>query len=202
MTWFKVMGATAIVIVAAACVTGEEARPAAARPVVELGAGGLQAGTTWVAFGTNDDDTVEAIRAVLGPPTKDTGWIEAWGAYGACPEPTMRAVEWGSLVTLFTTTETDFRPPDEPKHFFAYSYADNAPPHGLMTPEGIGVGSTLGELQAAYPGEITIDEAFFDPNQGTWSYRLESWTGLTGSATGQTAADTISSIVGGRGCGE
>ena len=73
----------------------------------------------------------------------------------------------------------------------------------MLTTEGIGIGSTLGDLKGAYdPAKIEIEEAFFDPGQGFWSYDLQSWTGLWGFATGQGEADTINSINGGRGCGE
>ncbi len=169
---------------------------------IELTPSGIQAGTIQVPFGHGDDETIAKIQAVLGPPTKDTGWVEAWGDYGACPQPTMRAVEWGSLVTLFTTAETAFSSVPGTEHFFAFSYSNDTAPRELRTPEGIGVGSTLGDLEAAYPGEITIAESDFDPRLGSWSYRLEDWTGLSGAATGIGASDTITSIIGGRGCGE
>lgn len=169
---------------------------------VELTRVGIQAGDVWVPFSEDDDVAVAAIEAVLGAPTKDTGWIPAWGDYGACPEPMMRAVEWGSLITLYTTAATDFWFPEGVEHFYAFNYYDNAPPNGLMTPDGIGVGSTLGELKAAYPGEIEVDEAFFDPSLGFWSYRLATWTGMWGYATGLADDSTITSINGGQGCGE
>ena len=88
-------------------------------------------------------------------------------------------------------------------HFFYYFYGGSSDPTGLLTTEGIGIGSTLGDLKGAYdPAKIEIEEAFFDPGQGFWSYDLQPWTGLWGFATGQGDADTITSINGGRGCGE
>jgi hypothetical protein len=170
--------------------------------VVELTNQGIYAGDEWVPFGTDDDETVAALVAVLGEPTTDSGWIPAWGDYGVCPDPQVRAVEWDALITLYTNAETDFWFPAGTEHFFSFNYlADDSPPN-LMTPEGIGIGSTLGELEAAYPGEIEIDEAFFDPALGFWSYRLGGWTGLWGYASGQADTSTITSINGGRGCGE
>ena len=101
---------------------------------------------------------------------------------------------------LFTTAQTDFWTEGVP-HFFAYVYAGSTP--SLLTTEGIGIGSTLEMLESAYGGStFVIDEAFFDPSLGFWSYDLNSWTGLSGSATGQDPTDTVTHIQGGRGCGE
>jgi hypothetical protein len=171
-------------------------------PVVELTNHGIQAGDEWVPFGTDDDETVAAIAAVLGEPTTDSGWIPAWGDYGACPEPMVRAVEWDALITLYTTAESDFWSPAGIDHFFSYNYLSADSPPNLMTPEGIGIGSTLAELNAAYPGEIEIEEAFFDPALGFWSYRLATWTGMWGYASGHADTSTVTSINAGQGCGE
>lgn len=175
---------------------------AAGPTVVQLTNEGIQAGAVWVPFGTDDDDAVAAIEAILGAPTTDSGWIPAWGDYGVCPDPLVRAVEWDALITLYTTAESDFWSPAGTEHFFSFNYLAAASPANLMTPEGIGIGSTLAELDAAYPGEVVIDEAFFDPALGFWSYRLMDWTGLWGYASGQANTSTITSINGGSGCGE
>lgn len=174
--------------------------PAAAK--VELSDEGIQAGAQWIYFGFDDDDTVTHISAVLGAPTKDTGWIDPFGDYGVCLGPKMRAVEWGSLVTLYTRGNTDFWSGGV-EHFYSYYYTDVTNPPDLRTTENIGIGSSLGQLRAAYdPTKIVIDEAFFDPSVGFWSYDLQTWTGLWGYATGQSDAHAITSINGGQGCGE
>lgn len=170
--------------------------------VVQLTNEGIQAGAVWVPFGTDDDDAVAAIEAILGAPTTDSGWVPAWGDYGVCPDPMVRAVEWDALITLYTNAESDFWSPAGTEHFFSFNYLAAASPPNLMTPEGIGIGSTLAELDAAYLGEIVIEEAFFDPALGFWSYRLMDWTGLWGFASGQADTSTITSINGGQGCGE
>lgn len=172
---------------------------------------GIYAGDTWIYFGFDDDETVAAVEDVLGPPSSDSDWVdslsEGWEMFGVCPQPNVRGVNWGSggnvsLQLLFTDGDTDFWTGGV-EHFFAYYYADTSDPRGLTTPEGIGVGSTLAELQSAYdPGAIVIDEAFFDPAVGFWSYDMATWTGLWGYATGQADSDTITSINGGQGCGE
>ncbi|VAV90677.1 hypothetical protein MNBD_ACTINO01-179, partial [hydrothermal vent metagenome] len=86
-------------------------------------------------------------------------------------------------------------------HFFAYYYAGTTPL--LTTTEGITIGSTLEELEAAYGGaELVIDENPFDPSAGFWKYRLSTWLGMSGGLTGRTPNDTVLSINGGQGCGE
>lgn len=178
---------------------------------VELTDEGIQAGPTWLPFGSDDDDTVAALTAALGPPSEDSGWLdsleEGWQLFGVCPQPEVRGVSWGegggvSLQVLFTDGDTDFWSGGV-QHFFAFYYSGSSEPTGLTTPEGIGVGSTLGELKAAYdPADVVIEEAFFDPTAGYWAYDVNNWTGLWGFATGQADTDVITSINGGQGCGE
>jgi hypothetical protein len=172
---------------------------------------GIYAGDAWVYFGYDDDDTVAAVSSVIGPPSDDSGWLdsatEGWERFGVCPSPRVRGVSWGdggvpSLQLLFTDGDTDFWSGGV-EHFYSFYYFDTSEPTGVTTPEGIGVGSTLGDLMSVYnPASITIEEAFFDPSEGFWSYDMATWTGLWGYATGTSDSDTIISINGGQGCGE
>ena len=163
---------------------------------------GVQAGDEWVYFGYDDDDTVAAISAVLGAPTRDTGWIEAFSSpYGVCPEPVVRGVEWNSFIVLFTQAKTDFWTAGVP-HFFHYSYGYPPDAAGITTTQGVAIGDTLAALEGAYPGEITVDESWFDDSIGAWSYRPAPWTGMRGYADGLTPDAHITSFSGGQGCGE
>jgi hypothetical protein len=178
---------------------------------VELTSEGIRAGATWVYFGFDDDDAVAALEAVLGPATEDTGWLdsfpEGWEKFGVCPSPHVRGVRWGagaqtSLQLLFTDGDTDFWSGGV-EHFYTYYYFGGVAPTGLTTPEGIGIGSSVGQLKAAYDGpDFSLDEAFFDPSQGFWTYRSADWTGLWGYTTGLTDAFVVTSINAGQGCGE
>jgi len=163
---------------------------------------GVQAGDEWVYFGYDDEDAIAAITAVLGERTVDTGWIEAFSSpYGVCPGPVVRGVEWGSFAALFTQAKTDFWTAGVP-HFFSYHYTDPTGTAGITTTEGIAIGDTLAALQSAYAGEIIVDQSFFDDSIGFWSYRLATWTGMSGYADGLTPDAHITSISGGQGCGE
>lgn len=179
---------------------------------VELSDEGIQAGPDWLPFGHDDDDLVAKLSAILGPPAFDSGWLDSqtdgWQQFGVCPDPNVRGVSWdvggadGSLLTLFTDADSDFWTGGV-QHFFAFSHGGSSDPGNPTTTEGIGIGSSLGDLKAAYdPAKLVIEEAWFDPAQGAWSYDAQDWTGLWGFATGQTDAHAVTSINGGRGCGE
>ncbi|NHZ71088.1 MAG: hypothetical protein GWP18_05550 [Proteobacteria bacterium] len=167
---------------------------------VELSDEGVQAGDTRVQFGFDDEDAIAAVAAVLGEPSLDSGWIDSFSGYGTCPGSVIRGVEWDDFVMLFTRSDTAFWTGGVP-HFFSYYYTGDKPE--LFTTEGIGVGSSVEMLEAAYGGtKYTMDESFFDPAVGAWMYDLHDWTSLWGYATGQSGAHVVTSINGGRGCGE
>jgi len=169
-------------------------------PSLLLSDEGIQAGTTWVYFGYDDDDAVSAVSAVLGPPTHDSGWTDPFGDYGVCPAPEVRGVHWNGLILLFTKADTDFWSGGV-EHFFAFTFT-SVPPD-LATTQGLMLGDTIADLQAIYGGpDLLIDESPFDPSAGIWSYDAASWTGLYGFASSQAADGVILSINGGRGCGE
>ncbi len=86
-------------------------------------------------------------------------------------------------------------------HFFAWYYT--ATPPVLSTTEGLEIGDTLQALDDLYGGvDLIIDEDPFDPTGGYWSYDLVGWTGLWGYADGTDPDSIVTSVNGGRGCGE
>lgn len=167
---------------------------------VELSDEGVQAGAEWVHFGYDDEDAITAVTAVIGAPTHDSGWVDSFSVYGTCPSPVVRGVHWNDFVMLFTQSDTDFWVGGVP-HFFAYYFT--SPDPDLVTTESIGIGSSVEELENAYGGPLyTMEESFFDPSIGYWTYDLQMWTGLWGYSTGQSPAHSVTSINGGSGCGE
>lgn len=167
---------------------------------VELSDEGVQAGPEWVHFGFGDEDAIAAVTAILGEPTHDSGWVDSFSVYGTCPSPVVRGVHWNDFVMLFTQSNTGFWVGGVP-HFFAYYFT--SPDPDLVTTENIGIGSSVEQLENAYGGPLyTMEESFFDPSAGYWTYDLQTWTGLWGYSTGQSPAHTITSINGGSGCGE
>jgi hypothetical protein len=167
---------------------------------LELSDEGLQAGSTWVPFGAGDAEAITAISGILGAPNRDSGWIDSFSEYGTCPGTTVRGVHWGAFVVLFTEADTDFWTGGIP-HFFAWYYTSEPPE--LETTKGLVIGDTLATLEALYGGpQLEISENPFDPTGSIWLYDVAGWTGLWGYADGQDPTSDISSINGGRGCGE
>jgi len=148
-------------------------------------------------FGANADDVVAYVDGILGGATNDTGWLDPVAQGFACPGTTVRFVTWHDLV-LFFTDESPYS--SGLRHFASFSYgpamAVSPDPFGLATAEGIGIGSTVQDLRAAYPdAQVFEGDEIAGP-----SFFLDS--GLSGFLTGATAADTVTALVGGSGCGE
>jgi hypothetical protein len=149
-----------------------------------------------VPFGTDADGAVAAITAVLGPPTEDTGWVDPL-TISTCAGTELRRVSWGALAILLgdpAATGTGVR------QFFASSYGNVAgvepQPAGLRTPEGIGLGASVAELKAAYPGVVLNpgEEGLIEP-----SFYVDD--NLRGIVTGDTDTDSVTVVFGGPFCG-
>jgi len=105
-------------------------------------------------FGNDADDVTSYISGILGGPTADSGWFNA--ASQTCPGTEARFVFWNDLLLVFgdeSNISTGRR------HFYYWSLG---PPAGLeIDParghdvEGIGVGSTVADIRAAYPDATT-----------------------------------------------
>ena len=148
------------------------------------------------AFGAEPDGVIAYVSSIIGAPTVDTGWVDPLSV-GACPGTELRQVSWADLVLEFTdeSSVTSGR-----RHFFSYQYGptfgQNIAPAGLKTDAGIGVGSTVAELTGTYPSAvINPGDDFGGPN-----FFIND--GLAGFLTGVTPTDTVTSVLGGQGCGE
>lgn len=180
--------------------TTTETTTTAPPPTLEVNNQGVQAGDEWVYFGYDDEDAIEAVSTVFGPPEDDSGWIDSFSVYGTCPGPVVRGVHWGGFTMLFTQADTDFWTAGVP-HFFAYYYTSSPP--GIRTSEGLTLGMTLADLESLYGGaDLVTGEADLVPGATFWSYKKAMWTGMWGYADGLVDASQITSINGGLGCGE
>jgi hypothetical protein len=166
-------------------------RPAA-DPTLVLDRNGLGV----AAFGESADDAIGAVTAVLGEPDQDSGWVEPL-SIGACAGTTARFVAWGALY-LYLSDESPVAHGE--RHFFSYSYGNERDlaeaPEGLATPEGIGLGTTVEFLRAAYDGVVVepgeeglIAPAFYVDDR------------LSGRLTGGADDDLVTVIIGGDPCG-
>ena len=152
------------------------------------------AGLGDVLFDADAGGVVEYVDSVLGIPTTDSGWVDPTTNGSGCPGTAIRFVDWNDLSLFFTDDTTGVR------HFAAYTYgpafASTISPYGLATNAGIGVGSTVAELRAAYPAvNILPEDEFSGP-----TFEIE--IGLRGVLTGTADTDVILSFIGGFGCGE
>jgi hypothetical protein len=165
--------------------------PAAAPPLL-LDRDGLGVAT----FGEPAEDAIGAVTAVLGEPDEDSGWVEPL-SIGACAGTAARFTAWGSLYLYFS----DESPvADGERHFFGYSYGNEGDlseaPEGLATPEGIGLGTTVEFLRAAYDGVVVEpgEEGLIAP-----TFYVDER--LSGRLTGGSDDDLVTVIIGGDPCG-
>jgi hypothetical protein len=171
---------------------------------LELEANGIGA----VEFGAAPDVAIAYATDFLGPPDRDSGWVDSFSEFGTCPPPEVRGVQWGpnpdgfgfAFTLLFTKASTGHLPAGG-EHLFGYDYFGGAV--DLSTPEGLTVGSTLLEGRTLYPS-MDVNESPWDPANGVWVVddNPSDDAQLAGYATGQSDTDLITSILGGVTCGE
>jgi hypothetical protein len=168
-----------------------QSRPVAL-PTIVLARDGLGV----AAFGDDADDTIAAVTAVLGEPDNDSGWVEPL-SIGPCAGQEARFVAWGALY-LYFSDESGFA--DGGRHFFSYSYGSEsdleAIPEGLATTEGIGLGTTVAFLRAAYH-DVVIE----DGEEGLFPSNFYVDDTLSGRLTGSDDDDLVTVIIGGDPCG-
>ncbi|MDP9005702.1 MAG: hypothetical protein M3N15_02140 [Actinomycetota bacterium] len=141
-------------------------------PEVVLAADGLGV----VSFGDPAAVVVSRLTEALGPPVDDQ-------VLGSCPTGDAdRLVQFAELGVVFAGTGAEQR-----LVAWDVGLASGAIPE-LRTAEGIGVGSTVADLRAAYRGRLDVvpDDAF-GPR---FEVRQPSGV-LTGTLTGTTDGDTI-----------
>jgi hypothetical protein len=183
--------ALALVVSACAPEVGNGTETSTPAPLVSLALG--EDGLGDVLFGFPPDVVISDISALYGEPDLDSDWIvSGTNIYGSCPGEFMRAVGWGSLVTIFINDTDD--PLNE--RFYTYSYgfdySDNqggVDPRGLRltTAAGIGIGSSVAQLTDAYGASVTVDgDAVLD----VWSFEIAG-SALRGLVTGPADIDTV-----------
>ncbi len=150
-----------------------------------------------VAFGAEPEGVIAYVTSIVGSPTTDTGWIDPL-SLGSCPGTEVRTVTWADLNLYFGDQS---RLAIGRRHFFSYSLGPPSAgatiaPAGMVTVAGVGVGSTLADLRAAYPGLLV------NPGDPVSQPSFEVSAGLGGLLTAADDAATVTAIQGGFGCGE
>ncbi len=181
---------------AAAATTASPTTTAAPTTTVPRGAALVlrDTGLGDAVFGADPDEVIAYVRAILGAPTADSGWADPTTTFGVCPGTEVRGVSWGDLTLLFgdeSNITAGLR------HFFSYTYGPAfgaaIDPAGLRMPNGVGVGSTVADLRAAFPGVVLNAVDSSDPS----FYVSDS---LTGFVSGVGDADMVDTIIGGVTC--
>ncbi len=157
-----------------------------------------------VDLGAEPRTVIDRITREHGPPDEDTGYVPSFSIFGTCPGERVRGVRWKSLLVLFTDGTTDFRS-DGKRHFFSYRdqlfdiHGRPTRSLGLMTAEGIGLGSTVEHLRTAYGDRLEISRRSLPGLVDRWTVQVEAGS-LGGTLSGETA--TVQAILGGFGCAE
>jgi hypothetical protein len=157
-----------------------------------------QDGVGGARFGADAEQVISYITGIVGPPTVDSGWVDAVDSpFGPCSGPRVRGVEWGQLQMLFGDRTSVS---STPEHFFHYSYgsftAPSVSPAGLTTDTGLGLRSTLGQFRAVYPDLTVFDDPFYGPGFSVVR------GGFSGSLTDASDDGQVLVLYGGIGCGE
>ncbi|MFT5026612.1 MAG: hypothetical protein ACI9CV_001372 [Ilumatobacter sp.] len=118
------------------------------------------------------EGVITYLSSFVGRPTGDTGWVDPF-EISACSGSELRIVSWGSLQLTFGDVSKVLQ---GRRHFFSFTYGQysydgmaaaqiDATPGGLLTVEGVGLGTPLTEVESRYPG-LTINPAddFVPPN--------------------------------------
>ncbi len=146
-----------------------------------------------VLFGF-DPETVEAdLTARFGAPDLDSGWItSAPNLFGTCPGETMRAIGWGSLVTIFIDDGQSDLGGWFYTYTYGYDYAENqggVDPRGLdlRTRDGIGLGATIADLRSVWGNGLVIDG---DADLDIWTFTAAP-AGFKGLLTGSDETSSV-----------
>lgn len=157
-------------------------------------------GIDLVFFGADADETIEQFTERLGDPDDDTGWVDQAEEYdGLCVGTLVRFATWGELELFFTDGPSAWAPVGV-EHFASYTVLGPDPDAGYLTSVGIGVGSTVSDVEAAYGDRAAIYEhpiydAIFEHDPPGDGY-------LFGTLTGLEDNDRVTTITGGFACGE
>ena len=138
----------------------------------------LPDGIDGVRFGEPVAQALPALVAMFGEPDSDET-IRSRDLYGFLAEPgkdgTLRQVAWDPLTVVFLDTTGTLGQEEVP--FAAWHSGWTEAVREVTTPEGIGVGSTLAELRAAYGDDLSVPDERGGPCGISWVFQVETPSG-------------------------
>lgn len=146
-----------------------------------------------VDFGAPEAQVRAALTQAFGTPEADDLLPD-----GSCSGGATRSVSWGDLNVLFGP-DAEGKPT-----LYGWTYGTDEPPAtpAVATGEGIRVGSTRDELQAAFGARVKVTE---DQTIGAVRFTVGGsryQLPLAGVLTGPAATDTVRALFAGSYCGE
>lgn len=165
--------------------------------IVEL----LPDGLGVASFGAGAETVISTLTADLGPADEDSGWTDSFSAFGTCPGEEVRVVTWGELSVFLTDSTTAVGPypdPGEP-HFFSWLavHQPENPGYGFTTAQGVGPGSTIGDVRAAHGDAV---EVLYEEPFDTWFLFIGD--DYLGSVADDDPGSVVESLAAGTLCGE
>ncbi len=92
------------------------------------------------------DDVVAAVDQALGNPVDDTGWLAVSDQYACSGATQERVVRWNGLGATFV------------RHDGWEVLAEWSLGEGVLTSDGIGLGSTLDDVRRAWLDRVSVDD--------------------------------------------
>ena len=157
-------------------------------------------------IGEPPSSVLEELNSRFGEPNIDSEWIPADSPlYGSCPGEQMRAIAWGSLYAFFVADEPVTEDNEHiVSRLYSYSYGYDFDRNeggldprglGLRTTYGIGIGTTLADVESAIGPDLEIT---YNASADTWHWA--DGTGLEGLLSGDQPDDRVVLIETARGC--
>jgi hypothetical protein len=107
-----------------------------------------------VFFGDDETTTMDILTGLLGPPVAESTCVDedycTGAGYGWCYY--IHTADWQELRVVIADCEGSDEPPYTPTLIGWVMWGSST----LRTPEGVGSGSTLGELLAVYEDRLTV----------------------------------------------
>ena len=179
--------------------TTSTTRPFVPRPtgkVIPYETGVYVKGTTFsaFAFGEESELVLNELTAALGNADHDTGWRRD----DTCEGSSTRRVTWDDLELVFTKGANGLEPDTLTFQQWHIS-GSSALVSTLITPEGIGVGSTVGDLKRAYP-EAKVTRARSSDEAGIYLTKPEGGPFIQGFTKDTEDKSLITSMWAGLAC--